>query len=147
MMYRTSGGAIEMLIAHPGGPLFARRDHGAWTVPKGLVEPGESPFETAKREFTEETGFAADAPTYLDLGSVRLESGKVVLVWAFEGDCDPDALHSNLFELEWPRRSGKIGRYPEVDRVAWATADIARRKLNPAQAAFVDRLLAAHQAS
>ncbi len=134
---------LELLIAHPGGPYFARKDDGVWSLPKGLLEPGEAPLAAALREFVEETGqpLPGGAPT--SLGEVRLESGKRVLAWALEGDCDPEALRSNPFELEWPPRSGRRQTFPEIDRLLWADPETARRKLNDRQAAFVDRLLEA----
>ncbi len=143
LMFRDAANGVEVLIAHPGGPIFAGRDDGAWTVPKGLIEPGEDPLEAAQREFSEETGFVVTPEAFVELGSVRLKSGKQVTAWAFRGDADPAALASNEFEMEWPRRSGRMRRYPEVDQVEWASPSDAKRKLNRAQAAFVDRLLAA----
>lgn len=145
LLYRRRGDRLEVLLAHPGGPLFARRDAGAWTVPKGLIEPGEIAIEVARREFREETG--AEAPgeieSYLPLGQVRQASGKVVHAWAAEGDLDETAAVSNTFTMELPRGSGRRATFPEVDRVAWFEPDEARRRLNPAQAPLVDRLLEA----
>lgn len=143
LLYRRRDGAVQVLIAHPGGPLFRKRDAGAWTLPKGLVEPGEDLLATAEREFKEETGFATPgAPgEYLSLGHVRQKSGKIVHAWAFEGDCDPSALVSNPCELEWPHKSGRIIRFPELDRAKFVSPEDAKDLLNPAQVAFVTRLL------
>ena len=130
---------LEVLIAHPGGPYFAKKDTGAWTIPKGLVEDGEGDLETAIREFREETGQDTDGP-YIDLDEVRLKSGKRIHAFASEGAFDEAALKSNPFEIEWPRGSGKTRSFPEIDRVMWANPEVAKGKLNPAQAALVDRL-------
>lgn len=144
--YRRSPRGLEVLIAHPGGPLWARKDAGAWSVIKGEADLGEtSPDEllgVARREFQEETGQRPpDGPT-LALGEVRQKSGKVVQAWAVEGDLNPEALVSGSFEMEWPPRSGRRTSFPEIDRVAWFDPDEARVRLNPAQAAFIDRLVA-----
>ncbi len=141
-MYRFAGEELEVLLVHPGGPFFARKDEGYWSIPKGLVEDGESELETARREFVEETSFAPGATTFLPLGTVRQKSGKVVHAWAFEGDCDPRALASNTFELEWPPRSGRVRAFPEVDRAEWLGLEAARVKMNAAQTAFLERLQA-----
>ncbi|MCH9687581.1 MAG: NUDIX domain-containing protein [Deltaproteobacteria bacterium] len=138
-MFRRREG-LELLLAHPGGPLFARKDDGAWTIPKGLVEPGEDPLSAARREFEEETGFVIGSCPLLALGQVRQRGGKIVTAWAFEGDCDPSALVSNTFEMVWPPRSGRRQRFPEIDRVAFFEPVAARRKLLEAQATFVERL-------
>jgi predicted NUDIX family NTP pyrophosphohydrolase len=149
LLYRRRDGRLELLLAHPGGPYWANRDEGAWTIPKGVAEAGEALANVAIREFGEETGFdlasiAASpdrAPT--SLGDVTLKSGKVVHGWAVEGDLDPDRASSNDAEVEWPPRSGRRIVVPEIDRVAWFDGPEARRRLHPAQAAFVDRLEAA----
>jgi predicted NUDIX family NTP pyrophosphohydrolase len=149
LLYRRRGDGLEVLLAHPGGPYWARQDHGSWSVPKGIGEPDEAPEDVAAREFSEETGFqlaavATDgADRRVDLGEVTLKSGKVIHAWAVEGDLDPELAHSNEAEIEWPPRSGRKQRIPEVDRVAWFAPDEARRRAHPAQAAFVDRLEAA----
>lgn len=144
LLYRRSdGGELEVLLVHPGGPFWARRDAGAWSIPKGEVDPGEEERTCALRELEEETGAAfRDAPAddLLPLGEVRQKSGKVVSAWALERDLDADAIVSMTFELEWPPRSGKLQTFPEVDRAAWFALPAARRKLLPAQAPFVDRL-------
>ena len=141
LLYRRSGGGIEVLIAHPGGPLWARKDEGAWSIPKGLLEPDESAWETARREFAEEIGTALPDGEYVELGEVTLKSGKVVVAFGVEGDLDVTTVQSNTFEMAWPPRSGRMQSFPEIDRAEWADPDTARLKLNPAQAAFVDRLL------
>jgi predicted NUDIX family NTP pyrophosphohydrolase len=140
LMFRERDGRIELFLVHPGGPLFARKDAGVWTIPKGLVDDGEEPLDAAVREFTEETGITPAGP-YLPLTPVRQKSGKTVAAWAFRGDHDPASIVSNTFELEWPRRSGRWLTVPEIDRAGFFTPNEARIKLNPAQAAFVDELL------
>jgi predicted NUDIX family NTP pyrophosphohydrolase len=142
LLCRVKAGTPEFLIVHPGGPYFASKDDGAWTIPKGLIDDGESPLDAALREFAEETGFSCASDHYESLGQVRLKSRKIVHGFAFVGDCDPSALKSNAFEIEWPPRSGRRRSYPEVDRAQFFGADAARRKLIEAQAAFIDRALA-----
>jgi predicted NUDIX family NTP pyrophosphohydrolase len=144
LLYRRSGARLEVLLAHPGGPYFAKRDAGNWTIPKGQTEGDHDLLRVAEREFGEETGHSLAEVRVgdgsIELGSVVLGSGKVVHGWAVEGDLDPRTAHSNEFELEWPPRSGRRARFPEVDRVAWLDAAEARRLIHPAQAAFIDRL-------
>jgi predicted NUDIX family NTP pyrophosphohydrolase len=146
LLYRRRGDHLEVLLAHPGGPFWARQDHGSWTVPKGIAEGDEAMESVAAREFFEETGFplidvARDAATPpIDLGEVRLKSGKVIRAWAVEGDLDAAKATSNECEIEWPPRSGRTMLIPEVDRVEWFAAHEARRRAHPVQAAFVDRL-------
>ncbi len=130
---------LELFLAHPGGPFWSRRDLGAWTIPKGMINPGENPFDAAQREFREETGMVPSGP-FIELGSIRQKAGKEVFAWAWEGDADPSVIRSNLAKAEWPRGSGRYIQYPEIDRCAWFDPDEARRRLNPAQAEFVDRL-------
>lgn len=142
VLFRRGGAGLELLLAHPGGPFWANRDAGAWTIPKGIVNPGEELFDAARREFAEETGITPTAP-FIALGSVRQKAGKTVHAWAWEGDADADRIVSNDARSEWPRGSGQWVTYPEVDRCAWFDAATARRKLNPAQAELVDRLVAA----
>jgi predicted NUDIX family NTP pyrophosphohydrolase len=142
LLCRRAGDSWEFLLAHPGGPFFARKDEGAWSIPKGLVDPGEDLLAAAQREFREETGFDPSAPRYLALGHIVQKGGKLVHAWAFEGDCDPAALRSNTFALEWPPRSGRTREVPEVDRVEFFSAAPAMRKLLPAQAELIDRALA-----
>ena len=142
LMCRRAARGIEFLLVHPGGPFFARKDEGAWTIPQGLVDPGETPFEAALREFTEETGFAAPpADALVTLGEVRQKGGKRVSAWAFLGDCNPMALKSETFEMEWPRGSGRMQTFPEVDRGEFFDADRARVKVLAAQVPFIDRAL------
>lgn len=141
LLYRRRGGDVEILIAHPGGPLWARKDDGAWTIPKGLLEPDEEPEATARREFAEEIGSPAPTGPVIELGDVTQASGKVVAAFAVEGDIDTSTVVSNTFEMVWPPRSGKLQSFPEVDRAEWVDPETARVKLNPAQVAFVDRLL------
>jgi predicted NUDIX family NTP pyrophosphohydrolase len=141
LLFRRGADGLELLVAHPGGPLWARRDDGAWSLPKGELSSGEDPLHAARREFAEELGSPAPAGEALALGEVRLKSGKRVVAWALEGDIDADAIRSNTFEMQWPPRSGQTREFPEVDRAAWLSPEVARAKLNPAQAAFVDRLL------
>jgi predicted NUDIX family NTP pyrophosphohydrolase len=148
---RGDDGSVNVLIAHPGGPLWAAKDVGAWSIPKGEADEGETePDEllaVARREFREETGHEAPAGRPVSLGEVRLKSGKVIHGWALEGDLDPATATSTTFELEWPPRSGRMRDYPEVDRVAWSTPTQAAGLLNPAQVPFVERLLRALTAS
>ena len=133
---------VEVLLAHPGGPLFARKDDGAWTIPKGLVEDGEDMLAAARREFEEETGFRASSGSFVPLGEIRQKSGKRVHAWAFVGDADPSHLKSNPFEMEWPPRSGRRQSFPEIDRVEWFSVERARAKLLEAQVELLERLLA-----
>ncbi len=140
LLWRRREGRLEVLLAHPGGPFFARKDAGVWSVPKGEVDPGEDPIAVARREFAEETGHELPEGPMLDLGEVRQRGGKLVRAWAVEGDLDPASARSNTFELEWPPRSGRIQTFPEVDRVEWFELAEARERINPAQAAFLDRL-------
>jgi predicted NUDIX family NTP pyrophosphohydrolase len=146
LMYRRAPHGLEVFLVHPGGPFFARRDAGAWTIPKGEVGVDEDPHAVARREFAEETGRAtADCATgegYVDLGAVRQRGGKLVRAWAFEGDWPPGlALRSNTFSMEWPRGSGRAAEFPEVDRGGFFRVDEALRKINPAQTELIERLL------
>lgn len=141
LLYRRNGDAIEVLLAHPGGPFWRNKDEGVWGIPKGLVDPGEDPLTAARREFLEETGFPADGEAH-SLGSVKQKSGKLVEAWAIEGDLDPAAIRSNAFTMEWPPRSGKTAEFPEIDRAAWFGLAEARRKILEAQADFLERLAA-----
>lgn len=143
LLYRGVGEALELLLVHPGGPFWAKRDEGAWSIPKGEFEEGEEPRQCALRELAEELGSAptVEAEALIELGTVRQKGGKLVHAWAAEGDFDPARLRSDSFAIEWPPRSGVQREFPEVDRAEWFGPEAARRKLNPAQAAFVDRLL------
>lgn len=141
LMYRKRNQELQVLLVHLGGPFWANKDAGAWFVPKGQVNPGEDELAAAKREFQEETGLAPGAQL-LALGSVKHKSGKKVSAWAFEGDCDPSALRSNTFQMEWPPRSGKTREFPEIDRAAFFTIEAARESMHPAEFEFVARLIA-----
>ena len=143
LLHRQGAIGREVLLVHPGGPFWARKDAGAWSIPKGEVEEGEDPRTAALREFAEETGTRLPDGALEPLGSVKLKSGKLVHAFAVAGDLDPEAIVSSTFELEWPPRSGRTRTFPEVDRAGWFGLDEAREKLNPAQAAFVDRLAGA----
>jgi predicted NUDIX family NTP pyrophosphohydrolase len=136
----SADGGLEVLLVHPGGPAWAKRDVGAWSIPKGEYEPGDDPLDAARREFEEEIGSAPPGGEAEDLGEVRQKSGKIVHAWALEGDLDVSTVQSNTFELEWPPRSGKVIEIPEVDRAEWFGLVQAREKMNPAQAELLDRL-------
>jgi len=140
LLHRAGNAGREVLLVHPGGPFWAKKDDGAWSIPKGELDPGEDPRACALREFAEETGTTVPPGELADLGEVRLKSGKTVVGFAAEGDLDAAAIVSNTFELEWPPRSGRRQAFPEVDRAGWFGLEAARAKLNPAQAAFIDRL-------
>ena len=140
LLYRLRDGEPEVLIVHPGGPFWARKDEGAWSIPKGEYAEGEDPQACALREFEEETGTALPEGELIELGTAKQRSGKVVTAWAAEGDLDADAIKSNEFEMEWPPRSGRMRSFPEVDRAGWFGLDEAAAKLNPAQAVFLERL-------
>jgi predicted NUDIX family NTP pyrophosphohydrolase len=133
-------GRVEVLLGHMGGPFWENRDAGAWTVPKGEYDPAEDPLEAAKREFEEELGLPPPTAKLVDLGYVRQSGGKVVSVWAAEGDLDPGDVVPGTFELEWPKGSGRVRRFPEVDRVAWLDLKVAKEKIVAAQRVFLDRL-------
>ncbi len=139
MFRRSPEGRLQVLLVHPGGPFWVKKDHGAWTVPKGEYDDSERPLEAAKREFAEETGFATSEP-FLPLGSLKQPSGKTVTVWAFESDCDPAALVSNEFEMEWPPKSGRKAAFVEVDRAGWFSLGEARDKLIKGQLGFLEAL-------
>lgn len=140
LLHRRGAGGVEVLLVHPGGPFWARKDAGAWSIPKGEHTDEEDPRACALREFEEETGTALGAVELAELGAVKLKGGKQVTAWAAEGDLDPEAIRSNTFEIEWPPRSGRRQSFPEVDRAGWFDLDAAREKLNPGQAPFLDRL-------
>jgi len=143
LLYRPRNSGVQVFLVHPGGPYWAKKDEGAWSVPKGLVDPGEEELACARREFKEETGFEPpQSAAELDLGTFRLPSGKRLHVWAIEGDCDPAALHSNLFEMEWPPKSGRSARFPEVDRGAWFDRQQALLKIVTGQRPVLERLYA-----
>lgn len=140
LVFRRTASGLEVLLGHMGGPFWARKDEQAWSVPKGLLEAGETAYDAAAREFTEELGIPLPAGERIDLGSVRQRGGKTVQVWALEGDPPIDHTTFGTFEMEWPPRSGRIATFPEVDRVAWFNLADARTKLVAAQMGFLDRL-------
>jgi predicted NUDIX family NTP pyrophosphohydrolase len=141
LLHRTAaGGRLEVLVAHMGGPFWARKDEGAWSIPKGEYEPDEDPLDAARREFTEELGLPVPDGPLVALGEVRQSSGKRLTAWSLRADLDPDAIVPGTFELEWPPRSGRIQAFPEVDRVAWVDLPAARRLLVRGQVPLLDRL-------
>lgn len=140
LLYRRRGEELEVLIAHMGGPFWARKDEGAWTIPKGEYGPGEDALEVARREFAEELGSPPPDGEVIPLGEVKQSGGKSVVAWGLEGDFDVASLRSNTFEAEWPKGSGSFREFPEIDRAEWVDPETARRKLVGAQALFVDRL-------
>jgi predicted NUDIX family NTP pyrophosphohydrolase len=139
LLYRESGSELEVLLVHLGGPFWAKKDRGAWFIPKGEIEPGEDKLAAARREFREETGIVPQGE-FVPLGSVTHKSGKQVTAWAFAGDCDPAAIRSNTFRLEWPPRSGKFAEFPEIDRAAFFTVEAAKEKMHEAEFALLLRL-------
>lgn len=139
LLYRYEHGELQVMLVHPGGPFWANKDEGAWSIPKGVFEQNEPPIEAARREFKEETGFDVDGE-FIELGRVKQRSNKMVHVWALEKDVDAAAARSNTFTMQWPRNSGQIREYPEVDRAQWFGLAEARRKILKGQAEFVDRL-------
>jgi predicted NUDIX family NTP pyrophosphohydrolase len=142
LLHRTgTAGTVEVLLVHPGGPLWARRDAGAWSIPKGELEPGEDPLAAARREFAEELGLPVPAGEAVALGEVTQRSGKVVHAWAVQGDIDAAAIRSNTFTMQWPPRSGGIQEFAEIDRAEWFGLDEARGRILPAQAELLTRLV------
>jgi predicted NUDIX family NTP pyrophosphohydrolase len=139
LLFREQGGRVEVLLGHPGGPFFAKKDEGSWTVLKGEADPGEELQAVARREFAEETGSQPPDGMMLELGEIRQKGGKTVVAWALAGDLDPARARSNTFDMEWPPRSGRRRAFPEIDRVAWFDLETARTKILPAQAPFLDR--------
>jgi predicted NUDIX family NTP pyrophosphohydrolase len=146
IMYRINNHTLEVLLMHPGGPFWSKKDLGAWTIPKGEYEPDEEPLQAAGREFTEETGLEPRG-SFIALTPVRQRGGKLVSAWAFGGDCDPGSLRSNTFTMEWPPRSGKMAEFPEIDRAAWYTIEEAQKRILPAQLPFLEELNAILQAA
>jgi predicted NUDIX family NTP pyrophosphohydrolase len=143
LLYRLGPGGIEVLLAHPGGPVWAKRDEGVWSVPKGEIETGEDPWDVALREFEEETGHPPPDSQPIDLGEIQQKGGKYVVAWALEGDLDPANAQSNTFPFQWPPKSGRWITVPEIDRVEWFAPDEARRRIKDTQFPFIDRLLEA----
>jgi predicted NUDIX family NTP pyrophosphohydrolase len=141
LLYRKRGTSFELFLVHPGGPFWAKKDLGAWSIPKGEYQDGEEPQDAARREFTEETGFAAPADA-VALGEVKQAEGKIVLAWAAEGDCDPERMVSNMCSVEWPPRSGRMIEIPEADRGGWFALDEARERILKSQQPFLERLAA-----
>ena len=139
VMFRGRNAKLEVLLVHLGGPFWAKKDTGAWFIPKGEINPGEDELAAAQREFEEETGLKPSEP-FLSLGIVKHKSGKKVSAWAFEGDCDPAVLRSNTFQMEWPPRSGKMREFPEIDRAQFFTIEAAREKMHPTEFEFLPRL-------
>jgi predicted NUDIX family NTP pyrophosphohydrolase len=136
-MYRIQDGKLQVLLAHPGGPLFKNRDEDTWTIPKGELDPGEDMLEAAKREFAEETGVTPTGP-FIELTPIKQKGGKIVHAWAFPGDCDPAKIVSNTFTMEWPPNSGRQMAFPEIDRAEFFDVDSASRKIKAAQRPLVD---------
>jgi predicted NUDIX family NTP pyrophosphohydrolase len=136
---RSPDGQVQVMLVHPGGPFWAKKDLGAWSIPKGEYDDSEDALEAAKREFVEETGFPVSGP-FLPLGSLKQPSGKTVSVWAFESDCDPAALVSNKFEMEWPPKSGRMASFVEIDRAGWFSLGEARERLVKGQVGFLEAL-------
>jgi predicted NUDIX family NTP pyrophosphohydrolase len=140
LLYRRKGKQLEVFLGHPGGPFWAKKDQGSWSVPKGEYQDGEEPLQAAIREFEEETGYRPSGD-FIQLSTIRQKGHKTVHCWAVEGDLDADSIVSNLFEMEWPPRSGKTKTFPEIDRAAWFPVSMAREKINERQAGFIDELL------
>lgn len=139
LMYRIQDGKLQMLLAHPGGPFFQNKDDGAWSIPKGEIEPGEDLLEAAKREFEEETGVVPTGP-FVALMPVKQKGGKIVHAWAFQGDCDPSTTVSNTFKMEWPPKSGRQMEFPEIDRADFFDVAGAKRKIKAGQEALIEEL-------
>ena len=140
LLFREARGGIEVLLVHPGGPFWAKRDHGAWSIPKGEYDDAEDALAAARREFEEELGAPPPDSPPVELGEVKQRGGKVVVAWALEGDLDPATVRSNTFTIEWPPKSGAMKEFPEVDRAEWFGLDEARERILPAQAPLLDRL-------
>jgi predicted NUDIX family NTP pyrophosphohydrolase len=139
LLYRLRNFGLEVFLVHPGGPFWAKKDLGAWSIPKGEFTDDEEPLNAAKREFQEETGFSLDGH-FMPLAPRKQRSGKLIYAWALEGDCDAEGIKSNLFSIEWPRRSGNRRAYPEVDRAGWFALELAKRKIVPGQIGFLEEL-------
>jgi predicted NUDIX family NTP pyrophosphohydrolase len=143
LLFRQRAGELDVLLVHPGGPFWAKKDEGAWSIPKGEIQEGEDPLAAAKREVAEELGVAADGD-FMPLAPVRQPGGKIVQAWALEADLDPSDITSNTFQMEWPPRSGRQQTFPEVDRAAWFTISEARSKISRGQLPLLDALIRAH---
>jgi predicted NUDIX family NTP pyrophosphohydrolase len=139
VLYRFKNSQLEVFLVHPGGPFWSKKDEGAWSIPKGEYEEGEDPFEVAKREFKEETGYEASGD-FISLSPLKQPSRKTIIAWAFESDCDAGKIKSNTFMMEWPPRSGKYAEFPEVDRAGWFSVPVAKRKLLKGQVGFLELL-------
>jgi predicted NUDIX family NTP pyrophosphohydrolase len=139
LMYRLREGIPEVFLVHPGGPFWTAKDAGAWSIPKGIINADEDPLSAARREFEEETGFRVSGD-FIQLSSVKLRSGKVLMAWAVEGDCDPSQIKSNTFPMEWPPHSGRHQEFPEVDRAAWLAVGEAKKKINQGQVPLLEEL-------
>lgn len=139
LLYRKRGDAVEVFLVHPGGPFWAKKDDAAWSIPKGEFEPDEDPLAAARRELAEETGVSLEGP-FEPLGELKQAGGKVVHAWAARGDCDPAAITSNPFTMEWPPRSGRMAEFPEIDRASWFSLETAATKLHKGQRPFLERL-------
>jgi len=137
LMYRLRNDSIQVLLVHPGGPFWAKKDDGAWSLPKGIIDPGEDELLAAIREFEEETGFTVEGD-FIALTPRRQPSGKIIWAWAIEGDCDPAAMKSNTFSIEWPPRSGKMAEFPEADRIEWFDIESAKVKIIKGQIGFIE---------
>ncbi len=142
MLFRFKSGLLQVLLAHPGGPFWHNKDKGAWSIPKGLIEENENPIAGAKREFKEETGYEVDGQ-FIYLGQLKQKSGKIICIWALEKDLDETKIVSNKFTLEWPRRSGVLRDYPEIDKVSWFNIGEAMEKIQEGQLDFINRLIMA----
>jgi predicted NUDIX family NTP pyrophosphohydrolase len=140
LLYRKKNGVLQVFLIHPGGPYFAKKDAGVWSIPKGEIDEGEDPLVAGQRELEEETGCKPEG-NFIPLSPITQKGGKTVLAWAIEGDCDPGTIKSNTFTVEWPPRSGKMREFPEADRAGWFTIEEAKKKINPAQAALVEELV------
>jgi len=141
LLFRFRNGILEVMLVHPGGPIWAKKDNGVWSIPKGLPEEHENPLDTAKREFKEETGFEVDGE-FIDLGELNQSGNKIVHIWALEKDLDITNIVSNTFTLEWPKNSEKIHEYPEVDKAGWFDIGLAKKKIRKGQTGFIDKLTA-----
>lgn len=139
LLYRVVKGGPQVMLVHPGGPFWAKKDEASWSIPKGELDEGEDPLDAARREFHEETGVLLNGD-FISLTSVKQKSGKLVLAWAFEGDLDVSKIRSNVFEMEWPPRSGRKQQFPEIDKGAWLTLDEARKKIIQGQSPILDEL-------